>query len=66
VVCKATTESGELEKVDSFYFRVKGTSLISLEHLLEEQNKENRSARQAKMMLWLTVILAIATSFQLK
>ena len=57
-------ESGELERVDSFNFRVRGTSLISLEHLQEERNKERRSVRQAKMMLWLTVVLAIATSFQ--
>ncbi|MGR5549174.1 hypothetical protein [Vibrio sp. DNB22_12_1] len=64
LVLMSLQESGELEQVDSFNFRVRGTSLISLEHLQEERNKERRSVRQAKMMLWLTVVLAIATSFQ--
>ncbi|MUL16280.1 hypothetical protein [Aliivibrio fischeri] len=64
LVLMSLAESGELEQINSFEFRIKGKSLSSLEHLKEEVSKENRVRVQATAMLWLTVVLAIATAFQ--
>ncbi|EGR0084872.1 hypothetical protein ACEI17_002619 [Vibrio vulnificus] len=64
LVLMSLAESGELQQVNSFDFRVNGKALSTLEHLREERSKEERSRRQASMMLWLTVVLAFAALFQ--
>ncbi|MFA0656319.1 hypothetical protein ACPV5L_10230 [Vibrio astriarenae] len=64
LVLMSLAESGELQQVNSFDFRVNGKALSTFEHLREERAKEERSKRQASMMLWLTVVLAFAALFQ--
>ncbi|MEZ8314563.1 hypothetical protein AB6C44_13255 [Vibrio splendidus] len=64
LVLMSLAESGELQRVNSFDFRVNGKALSTLEHLKEEQKKEERSRRQASLMLWLTVVLALTALFQ--
>lgn len=56
--------SGELQQVNSFDFRINGKALSTLEHIREEQAKEERSQRQASTMKWLTVVLAFTAMFQ--
>lgn len=64
LVLVSLAESGELQQVNSFDFRVNVKALLTMEHLREEQTKEERSRRQASLMLWLTVVLAFTSLFQ--
>ncbi|MGS0825900.1 hypothetical protein ACVBIO_08815 [Shewanella sp. 0m-8] len=66
LVLMSLAESGELEKVDPYNFRITGKALSSYEHLLEEKNKERRSRWQSRSMLSLTVVLALTAAFQSK
>ncbi|MBO2561540.1 hypothetical protein I6M33_13110 [Shewanella algae] len=66
LVLMSLAESGELEKVDSRYFRITGKALSSYEHLLEEKHKERRSRWQSRSMLFLTLVLALTAAFQSK
>nr|AKN40969.1 hypothetical protein [Enterovibrio norvegicus] len=64
LVLKSLAESGELQEIDAYDFRIKGKALSTFEHLKEEQAKDDRSRRQSSMMLWLTVVLAFTAMFQ--
>lgn len=64
LVLMSLADSGELQQVDALEFRIKGKALSTLERLTEEKNKDERAQKQASSMFWLTVVLAIATSFQ--